>query len=62
MSRAEAAEPGWTSWRGHDIVMYLIELDTCPRILGASCVLRVCGWKGKYCNTLGDEPVADQKS
>jgi len=35
VSRAKAAaDPGWTSWRGHDIVMDLIELYTCPRIFG----------------------------
>jgi len=63
MPRAKSGEPGWTSWRGHDIVVYPIEFNTCPRVLGVSvsCVLWMCRWQGKYGKTLGDEPVADQK-
>jgi hypothetical protein len=30
MPGTEAANPGWTSWRGHDIVVYPIEFYTCP--------------------------------
>jgi len=32
--RAKTADPGWTSWRGHDIVVNPIELYTCPRVFG----------------------------
>ena len=63
MPRAEVAGPGWTSWRRHDIVVDLIELDTCPRLLGAGVarVLSVCRWEGEYGRTLKDESVTDQK-
>ena len=46
MPRAEAADPGWTSWRRHDIVVDLIEVYTCPRLLrvGVACILLVCRW------------------
>ena len=30
MPRSKAADPGWTSWRGHDIVVDPIEFYTCP--------------------------------
>ena len=61
--RAEAADPGWTSWGGHDIFVYLAEFDTCPRVLGVG-VLRVpwvYRWQGKYGYTLSKEAVADRK-
>ena len=63
MPRAKAADPGWTSWRGHDIVGYPIELYTCPRVLGVRVlrVLWVCRWQGKYGCALSEESVADQK-
>ena len=46
MPRTETADPGWTSWRRHDIVVDLIELDTCPRLLrvGVAYILPVCRW------------------
>jgi hypothetical protein len=61
--RAKAAEPGWTGWRGHDIVVYAIELYTCPRFLGVgvSRVLQVCRWQGKYDCTPSEELVADHR-
>ena len=60
VSWAKAAEPGWTSWRGHDIVVDPIELYTRPRV-GVSCLLEMCRWQWKYGYTLGNELVADQK-
>ena len=63
MPRAEASDPGWTSWRGHGIVVDLTELDTCPRVLGIDvpCILRVRRWQGKYVDALSEESVADQE-
>jgi len=57
---AKAAEPGWTSWRGHDIVVDPIELYTRPRV-GVSCFLEMCRWQWKYGYTLCNELVTDQK-
>ena len=61
--RAEAAKPGWTSWGGHDIAVYLTQSYTCPQSLGAgvSCVLGVCRWQGKYGCTLSEGSAADRK-
>ena len=58
-----AANPGWTSWRGHDIVVNPIELYTRPRVLGVavSCALYMSRWQGKYDYTLSNDLVADQK-
>ena len=63
MPRAEAADPGWTSWGGHAILVYLAELDTCPRVLGVGVlrVLWVDGWQGKYGYTLSKELVAGRR-
>ena len=59
MSGAEAADPGWTSWGGHDIVAYPTELDTCPRLLGIGVlrVLWVYRWQWKYGCALSEEPT-----
>jgi len=59
VSGAEAADPGWTSRGGHDIVAYLTELYTCPRLLGIGVlrVLWVCRWRWKYGYTLSEELV-----
>ena len=61
MPRAEAADPGWTSWRGHDTVLNSIEFYTCPRVLGGGSSWVLCRWKGKNACTLSEESVADQK-
>jgi len=64
VSRAKAAaNPGWTSWRGHDIVVNPIELYTRPRVLGVAvlCVLYMGRRQGKYDYTLSNDLVADQK-
>lgn len=63
VSRAEAADPGWTSWGGHDIPVYLTEFYTCPRLfrVGVLRGLRVCHWQWKYGYTFNKELVAEKK-